>query len=353
MVDHATMRRLPWIDFDSIIDNTESSRRQQVIFDLLQNNLPNSADDIYYIYHDENTNTFSNEVDETSEEIQNFIGSIMLIDAKLEVEDLSDKEGQTLIRKRKIKIKELEKTYGAKVAANLLEKRMTLEEKKEIEEEIIRMQTELNKDRDEYYHIFNKETGEFELRLDQDIDLMHQIVGAIIKLDEKYEIERTENNKRINRRLKKKFIAKLRELGADDLADSLMQAMEKIKRTKNLYNGLKEDEESVFSGNDKITKQLIKKAKKSSYEKDKVFMTFYKNLGDVNIQAEEVVIPTYVSFVEKKEILTDLHCLVLVDPLSCYMQTLQASDILLNQQQILIIVSCLLIYLPKRSIRIQ
>ena len=80
-----------------------------------------------------------------------------------------------------------------------------------------------------------------------------------------------------------------------------MQAMEKIKRTKNLYNALKEDEESVFSGNDKITKQLIKKAKKSSYEKDKVFMTFYKNLGDANIQAEEVVIPTYVSFVEKKK----------------------------------------------------
>ena len=82
-VDAATMRRLPLIDFDSIIDNSESSRRQQVIFDLLQNNLPDSADDIYYIYHDENTNTFSVEVDETSEEIQNFIGSIMLIDARL------------------------------------------------------------------------------------------------------------------------------------------------------------------------------------------------------------------------------------------------------------------------------
>ena len=60
--------------------------------------------------------------------------------------------------------------------------------------------------------------------------------------------------------------------------------MEKIKRTKNLYTALKKDEESVFFGNDKITKQLIKKARESSYEKDKVFMTFYNNLGDV--QAE-------------------------------------------------------------------
>ena len=60
-------------------------------------------------------------------------------------------------------------------------------------------------------------------------------------------------------------------------------------------------------------------------------MTFYNNLGDVNIQVEEVIIPTYVPFVEKKEILIDQHCLVLADPLNCYMQTLQALDFLLNQ----------------------
>ena len=129
--------------------------------------------------------------------------------------------------------------------------------------------------------------------------------------------------------------------------------MEKIKRTKNLYNALKGDEESVFFGNDKITKQLIKKAKKSSYEKDKVFMSFYNDLGDVNIQVEEVIIPTYVPFVEKKEILIDQHCLVLADLLNCYMQILQTLDFLLNQQQILTIVFCLLIYLLKRFIRIQ
>ena len=77
--------------------------------------------------------------------------------------------------------------------------------------------------------------------------------------------------------------------------------MEKIKRTKNLYNALKNDEESVFFSSEKITKQLIKRAKRSSYEKDKVFLTFYNNLGNVNIQEEESVIPTYVPFVEKRE----------------------------------------------------
>ena len=71
--------------------------------------MPDSADDIYYIYHDAKTNTYNTEVDENSEEVQNFIGSILLINARLEVEDLTDKERQTLIRKRKMKIKELKK----------------------------------------------------------------------------------------------------------------------------------------------------------------------------------------------------------------------------------------------------
>ena len=75
-VDISTIRRLPWVDFDTILDNTNADRRQQVILDHLQNNMADSADDIYYIYHDEKTNTYSTEVDENSEEVQNFIGSI-------------------------------------------------------------------------------------------------------------------------------------------------------------------------------------------------------------------------------------------------------------------------------------
>ena len=76
--------------------------------------------------------------------------------------------------------------------------------------------------------------------------------------------------------------------------------MEKFKRAKILYNPLKEDEESFFFLSNKITKQLIKKAKKSNYEKDKVFLLLYNNIEDVNLQEEEVVIPTFVPFVDKK-----------------------------------------------------
>ena len=78
---------------------------------------------------------------------------------------------------------------------------------------------------------------------------------------------------------------------------------------------------------------MIKKAKKSGYEKDKVFVTFYENLGDVNIQADEVVIPTYVSFVEKKVILIDLRCTVLMLPLICCMLILQTYGFLQSSSQ--------------------
>ena len=76
-VDVNTMRMLPWIDFNTIIRETEVDRRTQVILNLLQNNLPASTEDIYYIYHDEETNTFSIEVDEKFEETQDFVESIL------------------------------------------------------------------------------------------------------------------------------------------------------------------------------------------------------------------------------------------------------------------------------------
>ena len=131
-VDLNTMRMLPWIDFNNIIRETEVDRRTQVILNLLQNNLPASTEDIYYSYHDEETNTFSIEVDEKSKEIQDFVESILVKDAKLRNEDLSD-----LKRKRRLKIKELEKTYGSRTLARTLKEKLTEEQKKEAEEKII------------------------------------------------------------------------------------------------------------------------------------------------------------------------------------------------------------------------
>ena len=75
-VDISTMQRLPWVDFKTILDNTESSRREQVMLDILQSNMPSSGDDIYYIDHDPETNTFSIKIDESSDEIQDCIEGI-------------------------------------------------------------------------------------------------------------------------------------------------------------------------------------------------------------------------------------------------------------------------------------
>ena len=51
-----------------------------------------------------------------------------------------------------------------------------------------------------------------------------------------------------------------------------------------------------------MANNLIKKAKKSGYPKDKVFLNFFKQLENVNvIEPEEPTIPTYTPFVAQKK----------------------------------------------------
>ena len=54
------------------------------------------------------------------------------------------------------------------------------------------------------------------------------------------------------------------------------------KRIKNLYNALTNDANSIFYATSQITKNLIRKAKNSIYEKDKVFFNMYDNLAKEN-----------------------------------------------------------------------
>ena len=129
-VDISTMQSLPWVDFKTVLDNTESSRREQVILDILQSNMPSSDDDVYYVDHDPETNTFSIKIDESSDEIQDFIEGILIIDTQFRLQYLSVKERQTLIKKRKLRIKESRKNYNANKAAEVLEKKLSASEKK-------------------------------------------------------------------------------------------------------------------------------------------------------------------------------------------------------------------------------
>ena len=73
-----------------------------------------------------------------------------------------------------------------------------------------------------------------------------------------------------------------------------------FKRAKNLYNALKKDGESVLFASKKINKQLIKKIKRSKYEKDITFLKLYNNIKNVNLDEKEEI-PTFVPYIENKK----------------------------------------------------
>ena len=76
------------------------------------------------------------------------------------------------------------------------------------------------------------------------------------------------------------------------------------KKAKSLYKVLQRDDESVFYASEKINNTLIKKAKRSNYSKDKVFLNLYKQLeNSINViesSDEPPIIPTYLPFMEQK-----------------------------------------------------
>ena len=85
-VDAETMQRLPWVDFNVVLDNTDKHNRKQVIFDILQANMKNMGEDLYFIDHDPQTNIFSIKKDENAGDITDLVESIRVIDARLAIE---------------------------------------------------------------------------------------------------------------------------------------------------------------------------------------------------------------------------------------------------------------------------
>ena len=73
---------------------------------------------------------------------------------------------------------------------------------------------------------------------------------------------------------------------------------ENFKRTKNLYNVLKKDEESVLFASERLSKQLIKKIKRSKYDKDIIFLKLYNQVDNVNLDEKEYIVPIFTPFVE-------------------------------------------------------
>ena len=77
---------------------------------------------------------------------------------------------------------------------------------------------------------------------------------------------------------------------------------ESKKQAKNLFKKLLTDTNSVFYSAEKINKTLLNKARKSFYEKDKVFYKLYARIEDQNIfDDDKVKVPFYTPFLEQKK----------------------------------------------------
>ena len=76
------------------------------------------------------------------------------------------------------------------------------------------------------------------------------------------------------------------------------------------------DANSAFYSAEKINKTFLNKARKSFYEKDKVFYKLYARIEDQNIFNDgKVKVPFYTSLFEQKRMLiVYLHFIVLKDP---------------------------------------
>ena len=70
------MQRIPLVDFDLVLQSKDKHEREQVIFGILQANMPNLGDDLYYVYQDPETNVFSIQKDELVDEITHFVEGI-------------------------------------------------------------------------------------------------------------------------------------------------------------------------------------------------------------------------------------------------------------------------------------
>ena len=220
-VDAETMQRMPWVDFNVVLDNTEKHNREQVIFDILQANMPNVGDDLYYIYQDPETNVFSIKTDKVADDLQDFVESIRVIDARLAIKILDKKERDYLLKAKAFKIGELRKIYKVNTLADLLENKLSESEKNELEEEVIEKLKELNKDGDRYYFNFNEQTQEFEILLDSEVRI-DAIIFAVMQIDKVIDNVNTPHTRRLELMTEKgKLLNYLKEKGAKVLADSL------------------------------------------------------------------------------------------------------------------------------------
>ena len=95
------------------------------------------------------------------------------------------------------------------------------------------------------------------------------------------------------------------------------------KRIENLFKTLQKDSKSVLYAKTTISKNLLKKINKSTYQKDRVFNELYQKLEDKNFDKDNDKIPLKTPFFEKKKAtLIDRLFTVLKDHFKEFMQIL-------------------------------
>ena len=93
---------------------------------------------------------------------------------------------------------------------------------------------------------------------------------------------------------------------------------EKNLRIQNSFKTLQNDPKSVFYSVGNLSKTIINKAKKSVYDKDKVFVNLYEKLEDKNFHNKETV-QLVTPFLKKKVTLINQHFTVFLSHLNFYM----------------------------------
>ena len=93
---------------------------------------------------------------------------------------------------------------------------------------------------------------------------------------------------------------------------------EKNLRIQNSFKTLHNDPKSVFYSVGNLSKTIINKAKKSVYDKDKVFVNLYEKLEDKNFHNKETV-QLVTPFLKKKVTLINQHFTVFLSHLNFYM----------------------------------
>ena len=126
---------------------------------------------------------------------------IRVIDARLAIEILSKKERNAFLKRKALKIGELRKRYKANALADILENKLSKEEKDELENEVLMKLQELNKDT--------------EVRI-------NAIVFAVVQIDKVINNVNTTHTRRLELMTEKdKLLDYLKAKGAKLLADSL------------------------------------------------------------------------------------------------------------------------------------